>query len=90
MYNDGVKKMLTNNKDLSDAYNDVIALKMSMDEFNESIKKFGDEHPLISLTYNKALIPNKKACTVSSVAATMCNMGNWSFCLGYIGVWVHC
>lgn len=90
LYNEGCQRMLLQNSVLSEAYNAVVALGLSETEFKSNVDRFSLEHPLNTLAYNKALIPNKKACAVATAAVGLCNQGFSQYCWGYVGYWVHC
>lgn len=90
LYNEGYQVMLNSNPKLKSAYNDFVALKLSTQDLQTNIDRFNSEHPLTSLNYNRALIPNKKACAVATAASILCDFGQSQYCWGFIGVWVHC
>ena len=91
LYLKGLEQMKVTDKSYAEAYEKVENLKLSSDDLKIYVTKFLNENPLITLDYNKALIPNKKACLNSAVAfIEHCNViSSWG-CPAIIGVYIHC
>lgn len=90
-YLKGVDRMKTSDKLFAEAYDKVLNLKLSSDDLKLYLERYFKDNPLSSQSYNKALIPNTKACKNSAVAfAEGCNASfSWG-CLAIVGMYIHC
>jgi ABC-type uncharacterized transport system substrate-binding protein len=90
LYDEGYAKMLSISSLMSEANAKVISLKLSATDYKKYVDMYFAQNPRNSGTASK-IIPNSKACAVSTALVALCDSGFFTaYCGGYVGYWIHC